>query len=287
MTAAVPRPASTVALLRMADGRLEVFLVRRHDTIAFMGGAHVFPGGRVDDSDRLRDPHTVCDGVDDAVRRLDALPPAEAIAFHVSAVRELFEEAGVLLARRDGAGMLSIGGENVARFDGYRRALASQALSVRDVLEREGLRLALDALALAAHWVTPEIEAKRFDTRFFFALAPQNQAAAHDALETTSGTWFTPADAMERCRCGDLVLPPPTWTTLRLLSRFGTAEEAWTWAQVCPVPRIEPGFVFQEDGSRLVTLPGDPLCPTVEGFHAEETRFLLKDGRWTVVEPGP
>lgn len=287
MTAAVPRPASTVALLRMAGSRLEVFLVRRHDTIAFMGGAHVFPGGRVDETDRLRDPHAVCDDVEGAVRRLDLLSPEEAIASYVAAARELFEEAGVLLARRGGAGMVSIDGDTVDRFDSYRRALVSQALSVRDVLEREGLRLALDALALAAHWVTPEIEAKRFDTRFFFALAPQNQGASHDVLESTSGAWFTPADAVERCRRGDIALPPPTWTTLRLLSRFDTAEEAWTWAQTCPVPRIEPGFVVREDGMRLVTLPGDPLCPPVEGFHAEETRFLLKDGRWTVVEPSP
>lgn len=280
MTAAPLRPASTVVLLRADAGRLEVFLVRRHDAVAFMGGAHVFPGGRVDASDRLNDPTHICDGVEDAAARLAGLARDEAVAFHVAAIRELFEEAGVLLARVATGEILSIPETDVPRFDAYRRALAARAIAIRDVVEQEHLRLALDALALAAHWVTPEIETARFDTRFFFALAPQGQAAAHDAHETTDGVWVPPQEALDRCRRGDIALPPPTWTTLRLLSRFGTPEDAWRWAQSCPVPRVQPGFVVRDDGTRLVTLPGDPLCPAVDGFKAEETRFLLKDGRW-------
>lgn len=284
MSAAAARPASTVVLLRRESGHVEVFLVRRHDSVAFMGGAHVFPGGSIDAADYLNDPETVCDGVRDATSRMPDLPAADAVAFHVAAIRELFEEAGVLLARGPDGSIVPIEGQAAERFDRLRRAMMHNELTIRDLVGRERLRLALDALALAAHWVTPEIETRRFDTRFFLALAPRRQAAAHDAHETTDGVWLRPADAIDRCRRGHIALPPPTWTMLRGLSRVGSPEEAFHRAQSLRVPRVEPGFVVREDGTRMITLPGDPLCPAVEGFRAEETRFLLKDGRWTVAE---
>ena len=283
MTAAAPRPAATVVLLRGESGALEVFLVRRHDQVAFMGGAHVFPGGRVDPADRLAHPEALCDGVAGAVSRMPELPAPDAVACHVAAIRELFEEAGVLLARTQDGPMVPIDGDDAARFDRFRRAIMRKEITLVELVRRVRLRLALDALALAAHWVTPAIEATRFDTRFFVALAPDRQAAAHDAHETTDGVWVRPADALAQCRRGEIALPPPTWTMLRMLSRFAAPEEAWRWAAACRVVRVEPAFLVQDDGTRLVMLPGDPLCPAVEGFHAEDTRFLLKDGRWAVV----
>lgn len=286
MSLTLPRPASTVVLLREADGGLEIFLVRRHDRVAFMGGAHVFPGGRVDQGDLLPDAPAWCDGIDVATARMPDLTPASALAFHVAAIRELFEEAGVLLARDQGDGIVSLQGDSAVRFERHRRQLAAHEITMADLLRQEHLRLALDALAFFAHWVTPEIEAARFDTRFFLAIAPEGQTPVHDDGETTDGVWMSPATAIERCRRGDIALPPPTWTTLRRLSKFSGVEEAWMWGRSCQVARVQPGFVEQADGTRLVTLPGDPLVAPLPGFEAEETRFLLKDGRWMVVDAG-
>jgi 8-oxo-dGTP pyrophosphatase MutT (NUDIX family) len=299
MTTSVARPASTVVLARPAAIGLEVFLVRRHDRVAFMGGAHVFPGGRVDAGDRLDEPTAWCDGVDGAVARLHDVPPGDALAFYVAAARELFEEAGVLLARgADGeivaldeatstAEMqLSPDAAGTARpvpLTTYRAALDSRTLTIGDLLQREQLRLALDRLALFGHWVTPEGESARFDTYFFLAVAPDRQAAAHDERETTHGTWLAPSAALDRCRRGEIALPPPTWTTLRMLEAASSPETAWQQALARPVPLVRPRFVEQADGSRLITLPGDADYPAIAGFAAAETRFLLKDGRWTAL----
>jgi 8-oxo-dGTP pyrophosphatase MutT (NUDIX family) len=280
-----PKPASTVVLVRRAPARLEVFLVRRHDQVAFMGGAHVFPGGRVDPSDASDDPEAWCDGVTVARTRTRGCDASAAVAFHVAAIRELFEEAGVLLARNRSGGILAVREDDAPRFDAARRDLLAGRLSLRALVEREKLRLALDALALFAQWVTPAVELRRFDTCFFLALAPEAQQAAHDDGETTHGVWIAPDDAIDRCLHGDIALPPPTWTTLRALSRLESVEEAWEWAQAQNVPRVQPCFRERADGTRVVMLPGDPECPPVEGFAAEETRFLLANGRWRPIDP--
>ena len=284
------RPASTVVLLRPAVEGVEVFLVRRHDNVAFMGGAHVFPGGRVDASDYVSDAG-IPDG--DLDPRMRARTRAEAVAFQVAAVRELFEEAGILLARSaltplTGDARRTIVSIDVAasdRFDQYRRALLDGTLTLGDMLHRERLHVALDALALFAHWVTPVVEARRFDTYFFLAIAPDWQDAAHDNRETTHGIWIRPTDALQQCLRGELALPPPTWTTLRALSRAGTVEDAWRWARAQRVARVQPCFQQNADGTRLVMLPGDPMCPEVEGFEADEKRFVLENGRWRPVSP--
>ena len=244
-----------------------------------MGGAHVFPGGRVDDADYVQDAERWCDGVPDAVARMRGRAEDQAVAFHVAAVRELFEEAGVLLAR-DAGGIVPIDGGRGKRFSFCRRQMLDHGLTMRDLAEREQVRLAIDALALFGHWVTPEIETRRFDTYFFFAVAPDVQEAAHDERETTQGTWMAPEKALDRCLSGDLALPPPTWTTLRSLSRCRSVEDAWAWAQSQPVARVQPCVTERGDGARIIALPGDPLCPAVEGFDPEEKRFLLEDGRW-------
>ena len=248
-----------------------------------MGGAHVFPGGRVDEADALVDARRWCDGVDAAVSRLRGRTEEEAIAFHVAAVRELFEEAGVLLARDVAGEAIAIDNTNETAYAEYRRALLHDGLTLQQLAEREGLRLALDALALFGHWVTPSVETRRFDTHFFFAVAPARQRAVHDEHEATHGTWMTPDEALARCRSGEITLPPPTWTTLRWLARCATVEDAWRWAQAQSVPRVQPCFVERGDGTRIVMLPGDPECPAIEGFAAQETRFLLEGGRWRPV----
>ena len=278
------RPASTVVLIRPSDGRFEVLLVRRHDSVAFMGGAHVFPGGRVDAADRLDDPDTLCDGVAEAATRMPDVAPADAVAHHVAALRELFEEAGVLLARDADGAMVGVH-DGADRLRSYRAELAARATTLRDVAERERLRLALDMVTPFAHWVTPEIEIKRFDTRFFVAAAPVNQDAVHDDVETTGSLWLDPTDAVDWCRRGAIALPPPTWTTLRTLEKFPTVEAVVTWARARTVVRLEPGFIRRGD-SALLTLPGDPLYPAILGLEVPaETRFVLEDGRWRATTP--
>lgn len=280
--ASPPRPASTVVLARPADGAFEIFLVRRHDNVAFMGGAHVFPGGRVDDADRTDDAGQWCDGVDAAVERMRDVSAEEAVAFHVAAIRELFEEAGVLLARRHDR-IVHID-ERDQHWRSLRHDLLEQRLTMRALAEREQVRLALDTLALFAHWVTPDVETRRFDTSFFLAIAPEEQQAAHDDRETTQGTWITPSEAIDRCLAGAIALPPPTWTTLRWLSACSSVDDAWQWARSQRVALVQPRVAEDDNGTRIIMLPGDPGCPAVEGFAAAETRFVLENGRWRPVE---
>jgi 8-oxo-dGTP pyrophosphatase MutT (NUDIX family) len=277
MAVSQTRPASTVVLLRSAP-HLEVFLVRRHDNLAFMSGAHVFPGGRVDAADDIREAEHFCDGIEAAAARIGDLPTDAAIAHHVAAIRELFEEAGIILARRENA-IIEIDRDAEERWRQYRHQLATGAISLSEMAAREHLRLALDELAYFAHWVTPEVETRRFDTRFFAAAVPPNQDAAHDEGETTHGEWMRPADAIARCLRDDIALPPPTWTTLRQLEVFPDVGAAMTWARTRDVPRIQPGFIEQGD-SRIVIIPEEAMDQTASGIERAETRFLLGGGRW-------
>jgi 8-oxo-dGTP pyrophosphatase MutT (NUDIX family) len=270
-----PRPASTVIVLRDGPAGPEVFLVRRHEATAFMGGAHVFPGGRVDAGDHNGDA-SWCDGVDWAASQLPDLDREQAVAYHVAAARELFEEAGVLLAR-------TVAREHFAQ---DRADVHGGRATLRAVVEREGLRLALDSLVLCAHWVTPPIDTRQFDTRFFLARLPPGQTPIHDETETTHSTWLTPAAALAAASSGTIVLPPPTWTTLRELEPFKAVEGALAWARTRRIARRQPKLV-EHDGRRMLLIPGDPLYPeAVDPESPHETRFVSVDKHWRAERPG-
>lgn len=277
---ATPRPAATVVVFRDSAAGPEVFMVRRHERHVFMGGAHVFPGGRVDAADRDEDP-IWCDGLAHAARQLGSLPPVEAIAYHVAAARELFEEAGVLLARNSSGRFVSLAGGDVhERFKRHRADVHAGRATLRAVVEAEGLRLDLGALVLFAHWVTPPIDTRQFDTRFFMARLPPDQTPAHDDTETTHSSWMTPSEAIAQSVNHDIVLPPPTWTTLRELERFVSVDDALRWAAARRVERRQPELV-ERDGARLLVLPGDPLHPDPPGEEPPlETCFVWVDRRW-------
>lgn len=250
-------------------------MVRRHDDNAFMGGAHVFPGGRVDAGDRDAAGASWCDGIDAAAARLGDLPAAEAVAFYVAAARELFEEAGVLLAKPD----------TTEDFKQYRAEVHTGSLRLREVIEREHLRLALDALVPFAHWLTPPVDVRRFDTRFFMTRVPPDQTPAHDETETTDSAWLRPAEALTLAANDDIILPPPTWTTLRELERFRSVEDALAWARQRRIVRRAP-LALERHGERMLVLPGDPLHPEPAGGEPfAETRFLLRGRRWRAVRP--
>ena len=258
-------------------------MVRRHEGTAFMGGAHVFPGGRVDAFDR--DPALVndswCDGIAYAREQLAGVPAVDAVAYHVAAARELFEEAGVLLARDMSSEFVSLAsGDDQRRFKQYRTRVHGGTLTLRDVLERERLRLALDALVHFAHWVTPPLDTRRFDTRFFVTRVPPHQTPAHDEAETTHSTWVTPAEAIANAIANEIVLPLPTWTTMRELEPYASVDAALDWARRRQVARREPMLV-EQNGRRMLVVPGDPLHPEAAGEQpVSETRFVWVDDRW-------
>lgn len=263
----------------------EVFLVRRHEGTPFMGGAHVFPGGRVDAADHDGNV-TWCDGIDHAARQLESLAAQDAIAYHVAAARELFEEAGVLLARdSDGRYVSLAGADDHERFKRYRQDVHGGTASMRFIVEREHLRLALDSLVRFAHWVTPPIDTRQFDTRFFLSRVPPEQTPAHDETETTHSVWLTPAAAMKQSQAMEIVLPPPTWTTLRELEPFATVDEAIVWARARRIVRRQPMLV-EEEGRRMLLMPGDPLHPDPGGDDVPaETRFVSIERQWRAERP--
>ena len=164
-----PVPAATILMLRDGPEGLEVFMVVRHHQIDFASGALVFPGGKVDPGDAVVRDH--CDGADDLDER--------DLAMRVGAIREAFEECGILLARPRGDTAL-VSGARLEALDAYRDKLHSGELSLADFLEQEQLTLALDTLTRFAHWITPEMMPKRFDTDFFVAAAPADHVALHD-----------------------------------------------------------------------------------------------------------
>lgn len=252
-----PRLASAVMLLRdMASGQgIEVFMVRRVIQSDFMPDVFVFPGGSVSAGDRAAEQaEQVCTPIDTG----KADPEGRTFlgsGTRAAAIRELFEEAGVLLAYR-GEQVLAIGEEDVARFDGYRQAFNQRKGSLIDMAHAENLRLATDLLGYFAHWITPEGMPKRFDTHFFITTAPAEQQAAHDRLETSDGTWISPAEALARSERSEFPLVFATIHQLRELAAFHSVNEALEASAmqyvVTRVPILEQGT----EGTR-VYLPGD------------------------------
>ncbi len=244
------RPAATVVVLRPAAAHpFDVLLVRRSDQVAFMAGAHVFPGGRVDDTD-VAWPAAGCTGLD-TLGRFPDLSAEDDARHRVAAIRELIEEAGVVLARRDGRMVDSAAAADV-------RTSLSPRTSLVAHLAGRGLSAALEAVMPFANWITPEIEIRRFDARFLLARMPDQQIATHDNAEMTALEWLAPGEAIARALRREIKLPPPTWCTLERLSSFDGIDQAWQWASTTPIVRIQPGFLRHGDTTSLF-LPGDPM----------------------------
>lgn len=244
--AAVPvRPASTVMLVRDVEPGpepgiepgpepgIEVFMLRRTLDAVFGSGMYVFPGGRVETSDG--------DDLDRAHRR--------------AAIRECFEEAGVLLARdRAGATVADGHGALAARV-----AVHQSSLDLGELCLRYQLTLDLDELVWVSHWITPVGERRRFDTRFYLAQAPPGQAHTHDDNETIASLWTRPAGALQRQAAGELRMMPPTIKNLQFLARFATVDEAMAAARAKPAPSVVlPRLRTSADGEVVgVALPDD------------------------------
>jgi len=256
-----PRDAATVMLLRPAGGGVEVLMLRRVAAMKFAPGAYVFPGGSVDPADY--DAPVGWHGPDpaDFGARLGASAEM-ARALVCAAVRETFEEAGVLLAGPpDGGPVADPSGPS---WEADRAALVAGEVTLAELLSRRGLVLRADLLVPWARWITPEGEPRRFDARFFAAALPPGQVATGHAAESDRIAWLRPADAIESARAGQISLLPPTATTLH---DFAVADAAGAEDAVIEIlgrrPVIEPVVprLFLEDGQAWLYVPDEVGYP--------------------------
>ena len=255
-----PRPSATVLLVRDAERGLEVFMVERHHQIDFATGALVFPGGQVDPADADAGLALRCTGgtaFDESAR-----------ALRVAAVRETFEEAGVLLARRrDDAGLVDA--DTLRGIEQrHRAALNAGERSLAEIVRSEDLELALDLLVPFAHWITPVFMPKRFDTWFFVAAAPVDQVALHDGHESVDSLWLTPAEAEAERSAGRRTIIFPTLLNLRKLGRGRTVAAALENARSQPIVTVLPR-VEQRGETPTMVLPEAAGYDVVEAPLAE------------------
>lgn len=269
----LPRPSATVVMLRDAPGGLEVFLVKRHAASAVLGGAYVFPGGKLDEADIELD----------AAQHLDATahdlhsslnepqtPVGVAKGLYVAALREAFEESGVLYANQA---------------DAERQAAArmlQEGTAFNAMLARMQLRLLTRSVVPWSRWITPlmpSVTNRRFDTRFFVARVPDQQIARHDDVETTQSVWLQPKHALQQYWNYEIEMAPPQIMTLAHLSRFATAEQALEAARNNPSPVILPK-AFDQEGMRVICYPGDPQHSVAERAMPGPTRLLFRNRRF-------
>lgn len=241
-----PKPSATILLLRDGARGLEVFMVQRHHQIDFATGAMVFPGGKVDAADADPALAARCDGtVSDALRPI-----------HVAAIRETFEESGVLLARPAGQRGLVPAARLAEIEQRHRAALNSGERTLREVVEREELRLANDLLVPFAHWITPVFMPKRFDTHFYLVAAPPDQLALHDGGESVDSVWTRPEDAAAERAAGRRTIIFPTFMQVTKLGRSRSVAEAIDAARSAPVVTVLPQ-VEDRAGEKVMVIPAE------------------------------
>jgi len=296
--AVVPKKAATVILLRDQehDG-FEAFLLKRHEKSSFMGGNYVYPGGRVDQNDGSVETCSLSKGMtsEETTKILGGtFSPEEGLAHWIAAIRELFEEAGVLLAYDPSGNLLQIkNGGDREKFIHYRKLLQEGKINICEIAQKEDLLFALDQLHYYAHWITPEAQPQRFNTRFFLTRYSPGQEASHDEKETTAGIWIAPRKALEENLKGDVILSPPTLKTLEDLSRFKTIENIFHSLKkedirpILPIlTRISdtPVIIFPWDPEYEIFQKGEIPSPPHHGVPSQPgdntTRVLMRENRW-------
>ncbi len=252
-TPTAPRDAATVVLLRNTAADLEVYLLRRTTSMAFAAGRYAFPGGAVDPRDADGDVAWVGPAPTQWSAQLQCGEPL-ARALACAAVRETFEECGVLLAGADEVSVVS----DISGTEGAsdRVALSDRSLALRELLARRGLVLRADLLAPWSRWITPEAEPKRFDTRFFLAALPAGQLPGETGSEADRAVWLSPRRALEAHQAGELPMLPPTVTTLAELTAYRDVADALDAGRRREIRPVLPRVVV-EDNSAMLRLPGE------------------------------
>lgn len=255
--AATPVPAATILIVRDAPRGMEIFMVKRHHQIDFVAGALVFPGGKVHKGDFDAGLLDVTDGASDWSPDMRAMGAA--------AIREAFEESGILFARESGAAELI----SAARADAlgkYRHALEKNEITLHEMLRAENLRLACDQLVRFAHWITPEMMPKRFDTEFFLAAAPQGHAGQHDGRESVDSIWISPEEAISDRKKWNVIFP--TKLNLMKLAKSSTVAEAIAAARASEPLPVTP---WTEQG------PNGPILRIRDDAGYEQTWASMKE----------
>jgi 8-oxo-dGTP pyrophosphatase MutT (NUDIX family) len=270
-----PRAAATVVMLRDGERGMEVFLLKRHGLSDVLGGAYVFPGGKVDRNDAELDMQAHLDQDPEALHaRLNEpeLDAPTAAGLYVAALREAFEESGVLYAERADAAVAATA-----------TALLREGHAFDEMLALMRLKLQVSSLVPWSRWITPvipSVSTKRFDTRFFVAGVPMDQVAVHNDRESTDSVWLAPRAALEQYRDGLIELAPPQIMSLAHLSRHASVQSVMDQALGRLPPLIQPEPFDEEEGTRILCYPGDPRHPVRAVALPGPTRLLFRNKRF-------
>ncbi len=255
--AVTPVPAATILIVRDGAAGVEVFMVKRHHQIDFVAGALVFPGGKANKGDfdaGLSDYTDCAQGWSAEMRALAA-----------AAIREAFEESGILFAREAGCPMY-ITAERLQGLEHYRHPLEKGEITLMDMLRKERLNIACDALAHFAHWITPDNMPKRFDTHFFLAAAPLGHTGSHDGRESVDSVWISPTDAINDRKKWNVIFP--TKLNLMKLAKSRTVADAMNAAHAEPTLTVIPWVEQGENG---------PILKIRDDAGYEQTTALLRE----------
>jgi glyoxylase-like metal-dependent hydrolase (beta-lactamase superfamily II)/8-oxo-dGTP pyrophosphatase MutT (NUDIX family) len=292
------RPAATLILVRDSAQGMEVLMMQRTYQAAFVPGGYVFPGGALDASDAQLCFDTHCENFNDrdASRLLNL--DKNGLAYWVAAIRECFEESGILLAYGRNGKLIDLAAPRDAEFSAFRQRVASGELPFDELCRTQELTLALDRLFYFAHWITPLGAPRRFDTRFFVAVAPEGQSASHDNSETIAHAWMRPADVLERHRAGQIEMMFSTAKTVEMLERFSGTDMLMNHIRNLDVVSTSIPRVSTSRSGRRVLIQGDfayaevgKLDPHSQGHVSSEllpgVPTQLSDKVWRVAAPNP
>ena len=253
-----PKPAATVLLVRASNENIEVFMIKRNAKTNF-GGAWVFPGGKLDPVDEEIEINSFCSGLTDEMASQILGLKEGGLNYWIACIRECFEECGVLLAYRENGDFFGASDESEMNIlNSYQDRLNKGEPVLLELCKELNLKLAVDRLAYVSHWVTPKMEMKRYSTRFFIALAPDDQNAIHDGSEGVESTWISPEEALQKGKEGSFPIILPTIKNLESIIGFSDTDSLLKNKvnYQNEVSSIEPKF-FMENGKLVGLLPGD------------------------------